>query len=171
MYQIGELVLYGSTGVCKVAEIKEQSFPSTGETRLYYVLRPLYENCVISAPVDSEKVFIRPIISRDEAERIIGRIPYIKVKTYHSRVSRELSEQYETILKSHSCDSLLELTMSIYMKKQALLAQNRKFGTVDERFLKRAEDLLFGELAAALDIPKSEVQSYIASKLEEAKAG
>lgn len=168
MYQAGDLVLYGSTGVCRVDEIREQSFPSMGEKRLYYVLRPLYEDCVISAPVDSDKVFIRPIISREEAERIIEKIPHIHAQAYHSRVSRELSEHYEAILKSHDCDSLVELTMSIYQKKRQLLDQKRKFGTVDERFLKRAEDLLFGELAAALEIPRDQVQDYIASKVEAA---
>ncbi len=171
MYQVGDLVLYGNTGVCRVDELKEQSFPSTGEKRLYYVLRPLYEDCVISAPVDSDKVFIRPIISRQEAERVIARIPQIHAQAYYSKASRELAEHYEAILKSHDCDSLVELTMSIYAKKQLLADKKRKFGTVDERFLKRAEDLLFGELAAALEIPKHQVQDYIAARVEEAKAG
>lgn len=166
MYQVGELVLYGSTGVCRVEEIKEQDFPTTGEKRLYYVLHPLYEECVISAPVDSDKVFIRPIISKEEAEELIGEIPHIHAQVYHSKAPRELSEHYEAMLKSHDCRSLIELTMSIYAKKQALLSQKRKFGTVDERFLKRAEDLLFGELAAALGIPCNRVQEYIASQLE-----
>ncbi len=171
MYRVGDLVLYGSTGVCRVEEIKEQQFPTTGEVRLYYVLSPLYESCVISVPVDSDKVFIRPIISKEEAKQIIDKMPSTQAPVYHSRVSRELSEHYETLLKSHDCDSLVELTMSIYTKKQSLLHQKRKFGAVDERFLKRAEDLLFGELAAALEIPRDQVQSYIASRLAEAEAG
>ncbi len=164
-------MLYGGIGVCRIGEIREQVFPSTGEKRLYYVLNSLYEDCVISAPVDSDKVFIRPIISREEAERIIQRIPEIHPEAYQSRATRELAEHYEAILKSHDCDSLVELTMSIYHKKQAMLSQKRKFGSVDERFLKRAEDLLFGELAAALDIPRDSVQEYIAAQIEGKQAG
>ena len=50
--------------------------------------------------------------------------------------------------------------------------QKRRFGTVDERFLKQAEDLLFGELAAALEIPRSEVRGYITARVTDAeKAG
>ena len=41
---------------------------------------------------------------------------------------------------------------------------------MDERYLKQAEELLFGELAAALDIPKEEVREYIGAKLESLKA-
>lgn len=165
MYKVGDLLLYGSTGVCRVEELKEQVFPTTGEKRLYYVLKPLYEDCTISTPVDSDRVFIRPIISREEAEQVIARIPQIHAQAYHSRVTRELSEHYDAILKSHDCDSLVELTMSIYIKKQELLQQKRKFGSVDERFLKRAEELLFGELAAALDIPRDQVQKYIEERV------
>lgn len=170
MYQTGELVLYGSTGVCRVSEIKEQDFPSTGEKRTYYVLKPLYEDCVISAPVNSDKIFIRPIISRKEAEDLIDKIPHMHASIFHSKASRELAEHYESVLKSHDCGSLVELTMSIYAKKQEALEKKRKFGSVDERFLKRAEDLLFGELAAALEIPRDKVQGYIASRVEEMQA-
>lgn len=166
MYQTGDLVLYGSTGVCRVSEIKKQNFPSTGEQKLYYVLRPLYQDCVISAPVDSDKVFIRPIISKEEAQELIRQIPDIQARADNSKASRELSEHYDALLKTHDCRDLVKLTMSIYTKKQVVLKEKRKFGAVDERFLKRAEDLLFGELAAALDIPRSQVPNYISTQLE-----
>lgn len=169
MYQVGELVSYGSTGVCRVSEIINQISPD-GEERTYYVMHPLYKACVISVPVDSDKVFIRPIISRDEAERLIELIPTLDCPAFHSRVSRELSEHYTTLLKSHDCQDWMEMTISIYTKKQALLSQKRKFGSVDERYLKQAEELLFGELAAALEIPKDEVRGYIGAKLESLKA-
>ena len=165
MYQIGQLVLYGSTGVCRVEEVREQASPGTGERRLYYILRPLYEDCVISAPVDSDKVFIRPIITKDEAEQIIRDMPKVEITVYQSRVPKELTEHYETILKHYDCIALVGLTKSIYANKISLQEQKRKFGTVDERFLKRAENLLYGELAAALEIPRDQVQDYIESTL------
>ena len=39
---------------------------------------------------------------------------------------------------------------------------------VDERYMKQAERLLYGELSAALGIPFEEVQPYIARRVEEA---
>ena len=56
--------------------------------------------------------------------------------------------------------------MSIYAKKQEVEGQRHKIGTVDERFMKRAEELLFGELAAALGIPREEVPRFIEARLE-----
>ena len=152
MYKIGDLIQYGGTGVCRISEIKTQPLPGSDEQRLYYVLQPLYKACVMS---------IRPIISRQEADRLISQIPQREPKPFHSRASRELAEHYGNLMKENSCDSWIDLTISIHSKKQKIQAQKRKMGSVDERFLKQAEDMLFGELAAALEIPKDQVREYI----------
>ena len=79
---------------------------------------------------------------------------------------RQLQEYYEKKLSSHSCADLIELTISLHRKRTQMLEQKRKFGAIDERYMKRAEDLLFGELSVALEIPKNEVRQYIAARLE-----
>ena len=37
---------------------------------------------------------------------------------------------------------------------------------MDERFMREAEDLLYGEFAAALEIDRDKVENYIAKSLE-----
>ncbi len=170
MYEVGQLVQYGSTGVCRISEVKKQDFPNMGE-RLYYVLQPLYKPCVISVPVESDKVFLRPIISREEADRLISLIPTLEYPVFHARASRELAERYGALLKSHDCLDWMSLALCLQKKKQAQLRLKRKFSSVDERFLKQARELLFGEFAAALEIPKENVQGYIEAKVESLKAG
>lgn len=167
MYQVGDLILYGSTGVCKVADITTQELAGKDKKQLFYVLEPLYQNCTIFTPVITTKIFMRPIISKDEAERLIDMIPTIRVEAYHNRDLNQLAEHYKASLSTHDCSDLIELSMSIYAKKQFAEQQKRKFGVVDEKFMKRAEDLLFGELAAALNIPKDQVPEYIAERVEE----
>lgn len=166
MYQIGELIFYGSTGVCRVADIHQTTAHRTCPAQTYYILQPLYSTCTIQTPVDNPKVFMRPILSREEALNLIDRIPTVHAKAYSPRSIRELSDHYEAAMRTHNSAELLKLTMSIYAKKQDALRQNKKFGSMDERFMKRAEDLLFGELAAALDIDRDTVPDYIASRLE-----
>lgn len=168
MYKSGDLIYYAGTGVCRVAEITEQSFSGAAQGRLYYTLKPLYQDCVIHTPMDSDKVFTRPIISKEEAERLIDTIPGVRAEPYHSRTLNELSEHYQASLDMHDCAELIALTLSISAKKQAFVEQKRKIGAVDERFMKRAEELLFGEIAAALEIPIDEVTAYIASRVEAA---
>lgn len=163
MYQPGDMVIYGSTGVCRVKEVTAQKFQK-GEDKLYYALEPLYQDGVIYTPVDT-KVFMRPVITEAEAETLIDQIPTMEASAYHNSVLRELEEHYAGYLKSHECGDLIELAMSIYTKKQDLEARHRKFGAVDERFMKRAEDLLYGELAVALQIEKDQVSTYIANRV------
>lgn len=166
MYQVGELIVYGNVGVCRVKDVKQLAPSKAGETQPYYVLEPLFQSCTISTPVGNRKVFMRPVISRSEAERLIDMIPSLQTTEYHSPVSRELREHYEASIKNYDCRELMELTMSIYAKKQTREQTKKKIGVVDERFMRRAEELLFGELAVALEIPREGVQEYIAARVE-----
>lgn len=165
MYQVGDLVFYGDMGVCRITDISTQELSGAMKKQLYYILLPLYQQCVIYAPVHDGKVFMRPVISKQEADEMIDSIPSIHAEAYHNRVLGQLSEHYEESLRSHDCMDLIKLTMSIYAKKQDVEAHKRKFGSVDEKFMKRAEDLLFGEFAAVLGIAKEKVPTYIESRV------
>lgn len=105
-------------------------------------------------------------MSRREAEALIDRIPDLQPEAYYNKVLRELTEHYDTILKTYDCEALLKLTMSIYAKKQEAQGHKRRLGAVDESFLRRAEELLFTELAAALGLERDQVQPYIAARVE-----
>jgi len=160
------MVVYGGTGVCRVRELSRPGFDREDREKLYYVLEPLYQTGVIYAPVDG-KVFMRPVMTRQEADALIDRIPGLRPPAVHERSVQRLSEHYKAIVNSHDSGRLLALAMSIYEKKQALARQNRKFGQVDERYLRRAEELLHGELAVALGLTPEEVPAYIARRVEE----
>lgn len=164
MYQIGDLIVYGSTGVCRVEAVETPRHRPGEEERQYYLLRPLYQDGTIRIPVDT-KVFMRPVISREEAEKLIDAIPGMNAEVYHERNFTQLAAHYQEALGSHECSDLIELVMSIYAKKQDAEIKKRKFGQVDARFMKRAESLLYGEFSVALGIPFDDVQGYIASRV------
>lgn len=165
MYQVGDRVLYGSTGVCKVTGITARTVERHHRLN-FYVFEPLYQqNYTILAPVNIIKVFMRPIISKGEAKRLLDLIPTIGTKAYYNCKLSQLSEHYETFLKTHECLDLMRLTISIYAKKQIADQKQREFGSVDEKYMRRGEELLFGELAAALDISKNEAAEYVAARL------
>ena len=167
MYQVGELVLYGTTGVCRVVDIAQKDLTGKGN-QLYYHLAPLYQSCTISAPVDSPKIFIRPIISREEADCLIDQLPSLSGQGYATGVPRELTERYEAALNTHSCMELARLVTSIYNKKQEFEQKKRRISAIDERYMKRAEELLHGELAAALGLEKQDIPGYIQSRIQKA---
>ncbi|MEA5010401.1 MAG: CarD family transcriptional regulator [Angelakisella sp.] len=168
MFSSGDLIMYGNTGVCKVVGTAMRSFSSDVQKKLYYELEPVYQGGVIYTPAENPTVFMRPVITEGEARELIDMIPSIQAEAYHSRALNDLSGHYGAKIQTHDCRDLVELTMSIYEKKRAAAKQKRKVGAVDERFMKRAEELLFGELAAALCIPRTDVQKFIAARLQQA---
>ena len=165
MYRINDLIVYGKTGVCKIIDIKVPKDISFEQDQLYYVLQPLYQDYLIYAPVNT-MAFMRPIISAAEAERLIDMIPTIQAEAYYNDRIQALSQHYAAILEAYNCKDLIELTMSIYAKERIIKQQKRKLGQIDQKFMKKAEELLFGEIAAALDMPIDEVQDYISFKVK-----
>jgi CarD family transcriptional regulator len=170
MYQTGDFIVYGDTGICKITDISTMSATSKQSPALYYTLTPLFQNCVIHTPVHGAKVFMRPAITKEMANRIIDDIPSATITTYHSRSVNDLTHHYQSSFASHKCESLVDLTMSIFAKKQELEKQGRKPGATDEKYMKRAEELLFGELSVALGIPKDDVPAYISKRVSQLTA-
>lgn len=152
-------MVYGRTGVCRVEGITRR------EGQNYYALKPLYQSCDIFVPVDSDKVFIRPVISKEEAHSLIDALPTMEVEIYESQAMRDLSQHYQEAIASHDCRDLFALTMSLYEKRKETIRRRKKFGAVDERFMKLGEELLFGELSVALGIQPQEVPDYISRRL------
>lgn len=166
MFQPGDLVVYGTTGVCRVEEITKPNLTGADRNRSYYLLKPLYQDGVIYTPAEGGKVPMRPVISAGEAEALIDLIPSIQAEACRAPTLQALAQHYQSAVRSHDCRDLVELMMSIYAKQKQAEAQKRRLGMVDERYMKQAERLLYGELSIALDIPFEEVQPYIARRVE-----
>jgi len=165
MFQPGELVVYGTTGVCRVESITKPNLTGADRNKSYYLLKPLQQDGVIYTPVENPKVSIRPLISREEAEALIDLIPTIQAEACRAPTLQALAQHYQAAVRSNDCRDLIEMMMSIYAKRQQAEAHNRRLGLVDERYMKQAERLLHGELSAALGIPFEEVPSYIAQRV------
>ena len=79
---------------------------------------------------------------------------------------KQAAQYYESIIRTRDCANLIKLVMSIYEKKQSLAKNDRHIGSMEATAMKRAEEMLFEELAVALDIPKERVQKYIEARID-----
>lgn len=140
MYQIGQLIVYGGEGVCRVEAIGPLEMRGAQKELDYYTLAPIYRTGRIFAPVDTT-VFARPVMTGEEAEALIDRIPYIPVEVYENSNPRLLNEHYQSYLKSYDCEELIRLIRAIYAKGQNAAEKGRHLGQVDERSMKRAEEM------------------------------
>ena len=94
--------MYGNTGVCEVVDYTTPNLPGMPRGTKYYVLRPLFQSGTIYCPVEQPKVFMRPVMSREEAEELVALIPTISVEPCHTGRLQELSEHYRSIIGTHS---------------------------------------------------------------------
>ncbi len=161
MYQVGELIFYCSEGVCRVEGVETLDIKGIDSEKPYYNLSPVYHMGNIFVPVDT-KLFMRPVIRREEAERLITLIPLIKVDVASKPSRRMLEESYNQSIQTHDCLDLIRLLKSVHIKAGEAAKEKKKLGAIDERYKRKAEELLF-----ALDIPKESVKSYIEDRVRE----
>ena len=76
MYQIGDIVVYGTEGIAEIGEEIEREFD--GQKLKYLVLHPLEKKTeTVYVPVGNEKAMrkLRSILSEEEAETLIDALP------------------------------------------------------------------------------------------------
>lgn len=166
MYQVDDLIIYGNYGVCKVEAIGAPHISGVDENSIYYTLRLIYQDCRIFIPVNTE-VFMRHVITYEEAQQLISIIPSIREVEYSNNDQKLWEGYYQESLQTHKCSDLVKMIKTIYTKKTIAVEQGKKLGLRDERYMKRAEDLLYGEFAVALGIPKESVRDYIEDRINE----
>jgi len=165
MFSVGDKVMYGGTGVCVVEDITSLKLSGMDRARDYYVLKPLYQSGTIQTPVDNTKIPIRPVMTRTQAEALVDIIPQVDASICMEKNLSALRNHYQQQMSTFDCVDLVRMTKSIYAKKKDAESRQKKIGITDEKFLRRAEDLLYGELAVALDISRDKVTDYIAARL------
>jgi CarD family transcriptional regulator len=161
-FSIGDLIVYGENGVCRVEDQVERVF--LDETQQCYKLMPIYQSCVIFTPVENSNVFMRPVITKEEASFLLENHSTFTPESYEAPSPRALSQVYDKVIKNHDCREMMTFIVSIYEKRRLAIESKKKLSAVDERYLKRAEELLFGELAAVLNIEKFQLREKMMEK-------
>ena len=156
--------MYGQTGVCEVADVCEKEIIRNKKI-LYYTLKPgLSSGSVIYAPVENLKIPMRNIISKAQAENLINNIPEILKNSKPD--DYENYEEYKSDIASLEPEKLVKITSKIWGKKKQVKALKKRLNAMDEKYMKIAEKLLFGELSVALNIPFDKINEYIEDKLD-----
>ena len=162
MFKVGDYVIYGSAGVCRVEDIGPLSIGSKDKD--YYTLVPVYgRNSRLYTVVDSDKVVIRPIMTKEESDALINEMEEIDTLWIGDEKRRE--EIYKETMKTCDCKAWVQIIKTLYLRKMDRLAKGKKVTSSDERYLHMAEDNLYGELAFSLEMPKEKVGEFITERI------
>lgn len=161
MFKVNDYIIYGGSGVCKVLEIGVQSINKDEKERQYYKLQPIYESgSTVYTPVDNDKVVMRKIISKEEANKLIDNISSIQVISFDD--DKMCEQKYKEAVHAYDCKELISLIKTSYLRKEVRLSEGKKNTATDDKYLKMAEEYLYGEFAISLDMPKEQVKDFIA---------
>lgn len=164
MFRVGDYVVYGMNGVCRVEAIGPMSLVGVDQDKDYYTLEPVYtKGSRVFTPVDNQKVIIREVADREEILALIDEISEIDVIDGVDDKRRELA--YKEAIRSCDCREWIRVVNTVKKRKEERLAMGKKMSACDERYLKIAQDHLFGEFAIGLEIEKDEVETFVEHRL------
>ena len=161
MFKINDYVMYGSTGVCKIADIRKETHVNiNSEETDYYILLPVYnDNIVIKIQVNNPNTSMRPILTKDEVLSLIKTMP--ETEPVWIDDNRDRSEYFKSILKSKESEGWAKLIKTLFLEKEARSLVGKSLTKTDEGIMNTAEKLLYEEFAVALDITPDEVLPFI----------
>lgn len=157
MFDIGEKIIYGKTGVCEVVDICEDKFGIEGKS---YKLQSADDpQNIIYVSVNNEKVTMRKIISAEKAKSVIESLEsYQPVYPKDDKVRAEYIHQTIT---SDNMKQWIQLLKGLYLEKENRIRKNKSLKFRDEKAYTFLENFIFGELAAALGTSREDVFKYI----------
>lgn len=169
MFEKGEYLVYGTHGICRVEEVTYPLMKTADRERLYYVLQPIYANGnKIYVPVDSLRSNLRRVITKEECGALLDLIPRLEALLVDNEKQRE--QVYKTAMLSNDCREWVKVIKTIYLRKHQRMSQGKKMTLVDERYLRMAQDNLYGEMSFALGEDKEDMESYIKNHVEQMAA-
>lgn len=152
MYQVGEYIVHPGQGVCKVGEI-------VSDPQETYLLEPVGARhpMRISFPVASE-ARLRPVLTRQEAEELIGEYPQIAPDDYTERSAALEEEHFKNTIRRGTCRDSVRVVKTFRKRIAEVRSRNKKPPVAYERILKQASERSLSELAIALDVSPDDVR-------------
>jgi CarD family transcriptional regulator len=159
MFKINDYVIYGLTGVCQITDIGKDEYAKDNDTQ-YYVLTPVFSsNMTIRLPVNSRKVRMRPVMTKEQVLDLIATMP--EQETLWTDDDRQRSASFQTALRSGKSEEWVKLIKTLYTEKETRSTMGKKLTKTDEDLMNNAERQLYQEFAIALGISPDEVLDFI----------
>ena len=141
MFQIGDKVVHPMYGAGMVDSIVQKKVDGT--VRDYYILKLPNRSMVVMVPTDSsEEIGVRPIVNREQADRVLAAIPSIQVE-----MTSNWNHRYRENMERMKSGDLYEVAWVI--KGLTVRDQKRGLSTGERKMLHSAKQILISEIVLA----------------------
>ena len=109
MYKIGDTVLYGREGVCKIKDIVTRKLNNIDKQ--YYFLTPLDDHITILVPTDNEEALskMRKVLSKKDIYELIKTMPDNETIWINDKNIRK--QKYNDIINHGNHEQLVKLSV------------------------------------------------------------
>ncbi len=162
---VGQLVVYGKMGVCRVIDCTMMSFDAADKSE-YYVLEPLRDKrSVVYVPCDNAMLMarIRPLLTRAEIDALLAGVSETEVAWVDDRVER--ASTFRRILGAGDRQQIVRMVHCLLHKRAEKAAAGKRLSGADEAVLQECMRLIEEEFSLTLEIPTEEVAAYIEHRL------
>jgi len=158
-YSPGELVAYKQNGICRIEDIRSESF-GDAQARPYYIMRSLTrENTVVYVPADTTRSGMHRLLTRDEIDTVITQTEYSALRWIDD--SKERAARFTEIIAAGCRSEILWVVKALSLHRVKVEKSGHKFYISDERILAAAKKAVVDEFAFVLGISSDEVIPYI----------
>ncbi|MEG2483724.1 MAG: CarD family transcriptional regulator, partial [Lachnospiraceae bacterium] len=155
---INDYVIYSYRGICKITDIKEEGVTKT--KRMHYILQPLRdEKATLMTPVENDKVSLRPIISREEAQELMDSLSSLEAEWITN--NRLRSTTFTSISRNGSLKDSLGVLIAFLRQQKILKKENKRLTMPDDKILKAIDTRIYEELAYALNVSPESIKREI----------
>ena len=165
MFKIGDCVVYGIHGVCRITE-RESRMIDRKQVQ-YFVLEPLTQTgsrFLVPAQNQAALAKLRPVLTAEALEELL-RSEAVREDSWIP--DENLRKQtYRELINSGDRAALLRMVCSLHRQRELRRVTGKKFHLCDENFLRDAEKVLSSEFSLVLGLAPGQVGEYVRSALE-----
>ena len=153
MFQIGDKVVHPMHGAGIVDSIVQKKV--NGVMREYYVLKLPVRAMVVMVPTENcEEIGVRPIVDREQADRVLAAIPDIQVE-----MTQNWNRRYRENMERIKSGDLFEVARVV--KRLMLRDVQKGLSTGERKMLHSAKQILISEIVMCQSSSYEDVEACI----------
>ncbi|MPM07912.1 RNA polymerase-binding transcription factor CarD [bioreactor metagenome] len=153
MFKAGDKIVHPMHGAGVVDSIVNRKM--NGVTREYYLLKLPVGGMLVMIPTgSSDEIGVRPVIGREEAEKVIAAMPEITVD-----MTQNWNRRYRENMLRLKSGNLIEVARVV--KGLMMREEDRGLSTGERKMLHSAKQILISELVLSQSVSYEEVEKRI----------